>query len=507
MTKKVTGKEFKDLLEGVLTERTSIKFPKKIAKMSNADFADALDVPEEEVVGTQFKNVSNLDRSPSDTFDSDDMAVAYSKGVGNRDYDTVQKIVDKTGIDSIKDDWKDLGKFTSTDPTEMGDIEDIDIDAQTYEPDSMVFQQMANIGSQNSDPSKPVGMMPEGLAASVKTFFDGTSTFEERLQKISAFSTAVFDEKEIKNMRVTELLAAAIFGDYLNTIVKEMDAGSAAYQFEALLAQMAGGSVTGKGDMDAEGNPISGQMGAVDFVMNDGTFGSAKYYANLNAGSISQSVQGFKNKVGKPILYVIAHKVGDAEAPRSYRGESDPEKITELDIYLVSVTPIVDKPKIGPHFLITTNGLNPHYGYVKGGELKPLAKVATEGVQAIKVKISPNNEKFKDALKTAADNSDKSIKDAFSQFQSLFKNLNKANQKMQRYSSTGDTNAGNDALEGFDEADNEMTKLIELISTGQQVTATGTRSSGAKQREITPKNEQKITSDLLRKLIEESFKK
>ena len=69
------------------------------------------------------------------------------------------------------------------DPTQVGNIKDIDMAKQIYEPDSIAFGQMANIGAQASDPSKkkPLGKFPEGLAASINTFFKGKSTFEERV--------------------------------------------------------------------------------------------------------------------------------------------------------------------------------------------------------------------------------------------------------------------------------------------------------------------------------------
>lgn len=499
MTKKIGKDEFKKLLEGALSERTSIQFSRDNVPPDEVEqklkLPDDFFKPRDGQI-TKARTLFGMD-GDKDKLDFDDLAIAHSKPDGTAAKDIANKIANTQGVEpDVKNDWDYLNRQKSTDPTQMGDIKDIDVDAQTYTSDSMAFQQMANIGSQKTDPTTPTGMMAEGLAASISTFFDGTKTFKERLDKISAFSTAVFDTKKIENMSVTEMLAASLFGDYLNTIVKEIDSGSGAYQFEVLLAQMAGGSVTGKGDVDASGNVTSGQMGAVDFVMNDGTYGSAKYYANLGASTVTQSVSGFNNKVGKPILYVVAHKVGTPGAAVTKRGTSDPTEIQEIHIYLVSITPIVEEPKIDEHFLVHTNGTDPHYAKVKGGKILIMSELSS--AEAITVKISPNNEKFKDALKIAADASDQKIKAAFSEFQSLFSNLNKANQKMQRYSSTGDEKIGNEALEGFDEADKGMVSLIELISSGKKVVDTGTK------REI---QESKITANFLKKLIQESFKK
>ena len=112
--------------------------------------------------------------------------------------------------------------------------------------------------------------------------------------------------------------------------------------------------------------------------------------------------------------------------------------------------------------------------------------------------ISPNNEKFKEALAVAAENSTTEIKEAFAEFKDIFSELNNANQKMQRYSSTGDMAAGEASLLGLDTADEKMVNLIGKISVGKKV------SGDRKERKIA---EQKITADFLKKLISESFKR
>ena len=498
MTKKVTGADLKKLLEGALSERTSVKLSGNKVPMLNA-----LDVPVEKHSDFTIDQIMNMAKSakPPKTFDIDDMYKAYADSYGgttSRNYDNIERLSNHTTNQDIKNDWEAVKASPQPeDPKAMGTIKDIDIDTQTYTPDSMAFQQMASIGTQNSDPNSPSGMMPEGLAASVATFFNGTNTFYERVQKISKFSDAVFTDEKITGMNVNEVLAASLFGDYLNTIVKEIDSGSGAYLFEVLLAQMAGGSVSGKGDVDKSGNVVTGSMGAVDFLMNDGTFGSAKYYANLGSGTITQSVKGFKNKAGKSTLYVIAHKVGDQNAAMSKRGESTPDKIQAINIYFVSVMPLVEVPTKGEHFAIAINGDNVRGGFVKGSDLK-ISDAIDKNTDKMTILISPNNKKFKEALATAADKSDTEIKEAFAEFKDIFSELNNANQKMQRYSSTGDTEAGEASLLGLDTADEKMVNLIGKISVGKKV------SGDRKKRTIT---EQKITADFLKNLISESFKR
>ena len=497
MTKKVTGKDLEKLLEGVLSERTSID----IKGAKKEDLYQKLALPSDAGISkTDIEDIAGR-KDPKTLFSYADMASAYRAGQkkpNHDDYETMVKIADKTNDGVIKSDWKTLTTTDPEDPAQMGKIKDIDLKTQIYEPDSMAFQQMASIGMQASKGDSKLGKMPEGLAASAKVFFAGKNTFKERLDVISKFSTTVFNNEKLDGMSINEVLAASLFGDYLNTIVKEMDSGSGAYQFEVLLATMAGGSVVGKGDIDDGGNITDGTMGAVDFQMNDGTYGSAKYYANLGTTNITQSVKGFKDKVGKSTLYVVAHKVGDATLARSKRGEGDPKSITELHIYLISVVPVHENPTVGQHFVIATNGVAgpAEVGVVKSGKLQVTKYI--DKADPIIIKISPNNQKLKDALTKATEKSGKEIKNAFVAFKELFSNLSKANQKMQRYSSTGETTAGEDALKGLDNADDQMVSLIQQIS-GKTVSGERTK------RKIT--ESQKITAKMLQKLIEENFKK
>ena len=133
------------------------------------------------------------------------------------------------------------------------------------------------------------------------------------------------------------------------------NSGAGAYQFEVLLAAMDGGAVVGKGDVSTSGAKASGQMGAVDFIMNDGSYGSSKNYSKVSSGVITQAVSGFKNKTKKTTLYIIAHKKDDAKITPS-SGTADPTKITQLNIYLVSVMTTTNNPTKGSHFKVWVNG-------------------------------------------------------------------------------------------------------------------------------------------------------
>ena len=77
------------------------------------------------------------------------------------------------------------------------------------------------------------------------------------------------------NGTVSEDLAKVIVADYVTTLVKQIDAGAAAYRFEMLLAMMAGGRVTGKSSAKDDSGKETGKMGAVDFEMANGAAGSS----------------------------------------------------------------------------------------------------------------------------------------------------------------------------------------------------------------------------------------
>jgi hypothetical protein len=451
MSNKLTKEKLDSLIEQVLNEKLNIN-----VKNFNKDDFDL------EIFGSKRsrKDVKGLDL---DSYKALSKAGGDEDTLTDKDYevagveDPVVKQVMRHGlrphrraaIDPIKE------------PTQVGDIEDIDIDKQTYEPESIAFGQMANIGMQASNPSdpKPIGKMAEGLAASISTFFDGTKTFEDRVMKISNFSKTVFDEEKIKNLKVTEVLAASLFLDFLTTIVREIDSGAGAYQFEALLAAMAGGAVTGK----AEGDSGTGQMGAVDFIMNDGSLGSSKYYTTVDSGKITQAYSGFAGKAGKTTLYIVAQKKGDASTTVA-SGQSDPTKIVQLNIYLVSVMPLIQRPKKASDFKVWVNGAkSAKPGTASGGKLNISRHIS--GKTPIVIEVASGAPKtLKQSLKASTERSEKKIKDAYKYFQGVFSEMYKANQKAQRYASTGDKDQGNEALTSLKTADDKFIQLAAEIS-------------------------------------------
>ena len=414
----------------------------------------------------KFTALASLDQKNA-SVSNKDIEAARNAGPTSDSYKLAQFLITKSTKNFT--DWAKVFNPTTTasiqDPDKMGDIKDINMDKQVANPDSIAFGQMANIGFQKNvaTAQTPMGQFQEGIAASISSFFKGKKTFKERVDHISQFSEMVFDNQNVAKMNLTKegFLAAALFADYITTIVKEMDSGSAAYQFEALLAAMAGGNVAGKGDVDAQGNTVAGQMGAVDFMMNDGTFGSSKYYSKVGSGAITQSLTGFQNKAGKSTLYIIAHKKEERNK-KTGSGTADPESITALNIYLVSVMPLKPIVTSGKDLMIKSSGKTPTNATLTSGGKLNLSKDLGEPIQI--VLAGGSGEKLRDMLgKTAAAEQDK-LKEAYRSFQELFKNLYQANQKAQRYASTGKKEQGNSALSSIVNADNALIDLVAEIS-------------------------------------------
>jgi hypothetical protein len=414
-------------------------------------------------VKTAANALRGLDGEPKDISDDD------IKTANNMPDDDVAKqlayyVANNSSNSEIKSAWQNLVTLISAeDPTKLGNIKDIDLDSQTYEPDSIAYGQMASIGAQ-ADPNKPssLGQFPEGVAAAMNTFFAGKNTFASRLEAISEFSTTVFSDKKLNSYTTNQVLAASLVNDYLTTIVKEMDSGTGAYMFETFLAILAGGKVTGKGDVEDENS--TGQMGAVDFTMNDGSFGSAKYYSKGGSGVITQAISGFSGtgRKGEDVLYVIAIKKKDDTTTLTTGGTAEPREIKQLNVYLVSVTPITDTPNEASDFRMRVNGATtdvvmdaPHSTDTKINISKGLGS----STPIILTMAGGGGKSFREMLQSSASKSSAEIKKSIPKFVEALRELYKSNQKIERYASTGDTSVGNDALDSLNKADDAFIGL------------------------------------------------
>lgn len=524
MTKKVTENDLKKLIEEVLKEEQLNEKTKFVTKDGKGIFDDGkwdsiskarkdLDwgtKPVEKDWNRLKGLVNDTDVDGVEPLSFKDLEAAAGKQSG----------INRNAFNTLKADLKTAitggGGSTGTlvDPGEfkVGNTTKANKGLGVYEPNSIAFGQMANVGMQS--PDDKVGAIQLGIGTAMKEFFANKTTFKSRIDAISTFTKAVFVSGDLPTKKV-ELLRATLVADYLSTIVKEIDSGSGAYQFESFLAAMAGGSVVGKGTIDGTGTKKSGKMGAVDFVTADGSFGSAKYYSQ--ATSLTQAIGGFKNMKNKTTLYVIAIKKTKQEGNQRSGDDttSQPDAIQVLDIYMVSIMPTKKTPTKASDFEIQINGETKGAGkmsstanqmYIQrsvdddGEETMIGSSSRSEGGEPIKLYIAgAGGETLRAKLKDATKSDTTGLKDAYTAFESLFKNLYTANQNAQAYASSGDKDQGNEALSTLQTSDQQLIDLVKLITTDN---ATDTFDASA--RTI---KEQKITANFLKKLIEESFKK
>ena len=207
-----------------------------------------------------------------------------------------------------------------------GEAQVIDLEKQQ----TIGFSQMQTVSADPEDPNQ-MGEYPEGAATAFNQIFRGIGSFKERMVQLSKVMTDAFGGH--LNGTVSEDLAKVIVADYVTTLVKQIDAGAAAYRFEMLLAMMAGGRVTGKSSAKDDSGKETGKMGAVDFEMANGAAGSSKYLISMASGKAEQAIGGFEMLA--PVTYVLAHKKATRNVNLS--GEkASPQELVQINIYLVT---------------------------------------------------------------------------------------------------------------------------------------------------------------------------
>jgi hypothetical protein len=525
MADKITEDTIKKLIEQVMKEGQLNEFKVDItgtsSKWKKKIFGKSTGVPTKPDVAA----VADFD-GDGKNLQIDDFEIGFSSQKGDKmnskyrtGYANMAKSVAKDLVDPYKKDVKNIKNDIKTargtkksssggtlvDPAnfKVGSTTQADKGLDVYEPDSIAFGQMANIGMQNqdtSDPNNAVGAIQLGIGTAMKEFFKGKTTFKSRIDALNTFTKSIVKNGTLPNLGMKELIQATLISDFLSTIVTEMDSGAGAYNFEMFLAAIAGGSVTGKAE-DVPTNEAKGKMGAIDFVTADGSLGSAKYYGKIS--SLTQAIGGFDNKKGKTTLYVIAIKKDSINANTDGTGTtSDPTKIQALDIYLVSIMPTVDEPKEkAKHFEVKINGEAAGNGHFSSGSLVVSASDANSIAKAKPIRLfitGGPNRTLKKQLSELTKNDSTNIEKAYQRFQALFANLTAANQNAQAYASDGDKAKGEKAMLTLQDSDKQLLDLVDLI-TGDQ-----SQSLDRATRKIT---EQKITANFLKKLISESFKR
>lgn len=374
------------------------------------------------------------------------------------------------------------------------------------------------------------GEMLESQFNMFNTFFEGTKisdspleTLVSRIKKLTEFSNKVFknptlnevdmsvygnspfDFKTNANSDLNLGLGATLnkyvdfsnklmMLDYFSTFAKELDHGSGAYLFEAFCAYLAGGAVAGK----ASG--AAGGMGETDFYFDDGSKGSAKY---LQASrTFSQAEKNFiKNS---PVTYVFASKKKQSGA-----GVSDPDKLAYIDFYVLTIEKL--SAKITD--VVKDNG-NIESFKRKFKITKPNNQPIEQDMEIIKGKLqitvdsadrvgtlslmTADEETLSKAIESYAkelDNDSSLVQNQFEKLTAKIKNafqqIESSKDSVSNLVNTGDVTHAQSARNSFASAKSSVDEIVGVI----------------KDPNPAVNESKKVTPNLLKKLIEENFKK
>jgi len=478
MANKLTKDKLDLLIEQVLSEKEiNIKLPglsrkdKKTVNTDADDFYKEFGSSVSKITKDEFEDLSAEDGSPKN-FTPTDLYKAFLDDDG-KTYDDAEKFLKgktayknaasraKDTADAVKSGdvkaVKDIDAFDPNKPTKIVSADDIK---------SMAFKKLQTISADPANEATRLGSFPEGLATSVNVVFEGINNFSERIEKISKLTELVYkatpgkgwkgNAEEIQNTfkKESDLLATVLFLDYVTTVVKEIDAGAAAYEFESMLALLSGGRVTGKQ------TTASGKMAATDFITNKGVNGSAKYYGKVDYTSIKQAPGGFDLNV--PYIYIVAHKKSDSASTAISTGTSAPREIAAIDIYLLTViTPN------GKDFVIRNPAGDLIYRQAKsyvylGGEETMVNPITLYVEKETKTSKSLRQQLLGDISKKLNDKKGqhKAALQAYNQISSF---SYVADEKLKSFMSTGEDNSGNEALRAMMQMEQGLEKISSIF--------------------------------------------
>ena len=483
MSKKVTGNDLKKLLEGVLSEVDNVKIAgidKKLYKKKKDEFDNFKD---------GIKDLASNDKSPG-SISQVDVTTAYTEP--DQDEIDAARYLGQGLRMTHKADRENMLKFVGN-----AEAEEAEFSAQAVESvpaekiRSIAFKSMQNLSADPAKTSTPMGQFPEGIATALNEVMAGKNTFDDRMKHLAIVCQEAVNDMSNNTKTsadVTDTISKMLVLDYLTTLVREVDSGSGAYEFEAFLAMLVGGRVTGK-ELTADK-----KMGGADFRAPDGSAGSSKFYSNLSG--ITQSSKGFK--LNEPVYYVICIK----EKTKPVAGEG--ASVTKLKIYTLFVNKVAEKVgtakgKIYDYFAFKYANGDVEIQEIKTGSQLNLSKGLSKKGTPLEIDIvTAKNSKDIRAVVTAmtstrTDDFAKAIK----YMEQISRKIYVADQKSQSYGASGDIDTADEALKALMQAENSVRLMTSIIDP--------TQSRGGDESKFIA--EQKITPDFLKKIIEESFKK
>ena len=512
MTKKVTGKELKDLLEVALNEKLSLDIggDYKIAPMKTAfGTQGGKFVPGGDKAADKKKRQALDLGEPKGKFTIADAAGFSKNSDGNLNSaaknvtlmnifcaDTVWAAMDEDEKKNFEEEYFKVENFGVLNRTENFiknfNATYVKLANQVKKPDAVKQKE-------KPDPSLTSSTIQTGMTdkaqitpdqkALLGSFFamNNANDLQSRMKALTDFSQLIAkkegtlkqafldqqtegDQTNIGNVSRNFIVNASVM-DIFNNFAKNIDSGAGAYYFEAFLALMSGGKSGGKE------SGVAGGMGEADFITASGGKGSAKYLAQG-----SDVEQSWKNFVpGQPVEYIIAYKADEQNRPTS-----DIEALYKIVLYRVLVENVngqqvkINGEEKGVSAVVNNGTLNLQQ-FLSGAEIGDF--------------ILPQTDKksVTDFLKDGGEFVNKEVGKALEYFANIMKSLKDMKSKTITFSSSGKPGDAEAALK-------EVPNFQENISKLQ----TSYKKGPVPRDDL---EEQKITANFLKKLISESFKR
>ena len=341
----------------------------------------------------------------------------------------------------------------------------------------------------HSDANIQAGIFLGSQNELMKSIFSA-GTIKGRLEELANVSKQILGEEPMGDAR--KMLQYSMFMDLCNHYINESDSRSGGYIFETLCAQICGGAVTG------------GSNGVADFTTGDGTKGSSKLYASWK--DITQSASDKTWKVDEAIHYVI----GIRQAENLNEDLKAGEKYVNVNLHYIVVTKT--KQEGGVAIFVTSNArsdiLSIQKMPVAAGNLIDVIKGATEEKTKVgTLELYSGKNSFKQVLEAKYKGDDTDTKKAFAAMKKFFKLLFEAEESTKEYIATSEPakaiSAGEKAQEKYSAAGPELAAIINLLSMAAHSSGEDTATSAATTQAQQNENNEKITHEMLDKLIKD----
>jgi len=315
-----------------------------------------------------------------------------------------------------------------------------------------IFQfDLANAGMQEGTPTMSpalknvfdtIGLEDETLYGRIRKINAFTAKLEMAAQKKGKDTTGnAWAAQQLREMGLVRFTRYVLVLDYINTIVKNMDAGAGAYLFETFLAALAGGNVAGK---ETTGK---GQMGGADFTFgnNPNARGSAKYLKSTSKAS--QSPKGFEQV--EFIHYVIARKILDSTG-KAKKSSVDVDQIVALAIYY-PVLAVIEPQKRFQFFKVTRSNKVEKDGspFDQPLDKQIMLPSTQENLLGTLSLVTTNTDKYRELVERAVVTIGGKFEEAFDSFKGAFDSVAKAKETVGVYSTSGKASDGDKAIDAM----------------------------------------------------------